>query len=53
MTKFEVSFYKTKYRFQRWWFSGGGKENVEAGVGAVCLGGLVYMGWLWAYLMEP
>lgn len=51
MTK--IKDYSTKYRFQWWWYSHGGKETVENAVGAVLIFGLFYEMWFLAYLLEP
>ena len=48
-----MDYYKTKYRFQWWWYSHGGKETVEAVTGTVLLFGYAYVMWFLSYLLEP
>lgn len=48
-----MDYHKTKYRFQWWWYSEGGKETVEAVTGTFLLFGCFYTMWLIAYLLEP
>lgn len=48
-----MDYYKTKYRFQWWWYSHGGKEAFETAVGSVCVFLFIYMMWFIAYLMDP
>lgn len=48
-----MDYYKTKYRFQWWWHSEGGKEQVEAFLGGAALFILFSELWLLAYLLEP
>lgn len=48
-----MDYYKTKYRFQWWWYSHGGKELVENVTGTLMLFGWVYFMWFLAYLLEP
>jgi len=53
MTQQKITDYSTKYRFQWWWYSHGGKELVEGIAGTLGLGLLVYEMWWLAYLLEP
>ena len=48
-----MDYYKTKYRFQWWWYSHGGKELAENVTGAAMLFGGAYTMWFLAYLLEP
>jgi hypothetical protein len=48
-----MDYYKTKYRFQWWWYSHGGKETVENATGTVILFVGAYAMWWLAYLLEP
>jgi hypothetical protein len=48
-----MDYYKTKYRFQWWWYSHGGTELVENVTGTLMLFGWVYYMWFLAYLLEP
>ena len=50
MTK--IKDYSTKYKFQWWWYSRGGREMVENATGTLMLFGGFYMMWLLAYLLE-
>lgn len=50
MTKIKDN--STKYRFQWWWYSGGGKELVENVTGTVILFVGFYAMWFLAYLLE-
>jgi hypothetical protein len=53
MTPREIAYYKAKYRFQWWWFDGGGQKAVENAVGTVCLGLFAYTAWFLAWYFEP
>jgi len=53
MTKFEIAYYKAKYRFQWWWYDGGAGETAENIFGVVCMGVFTYSMWWVAYLLEP
>ena len=48
-----MDYYKTKYRFQWWWYSHGGKETVENASAAVMIFVGAYAMWWLAYLLEP
>ena len=48
-----MDYYKTKYRFQWWWYSGGGQVAVENATMTVLLFIGAYAAWCFAYLMEP
>lgn len=50
MTK--IKDYSTKYKFQWWWYSNGGKELVENVTGTLMIFGGVYAMWWLAYLLE-
>ena len=50
MTK--IKDYSTKYRFQWWWYSDGGKELVENATGTLMIFGWMYYMWFLAYLLE-
>jgi hypothetical protein len=49
----KIKDYSTKYRFQWWWYSDGGKELVENATGTAMIFGWMYYMWFLAYLMEP
>ena len=51
MTK--IKDYSTKYKFQWWWYSNGGKELVENVTGSLMIFGWVSYMWFLAYLLEP
>jgi hypothetical protein len=53
MTPREIAYYKAKYRFQWWWYDGGGSKTVEDIFGATTLFVGVYVAWWLAYLLEP
>ena len=53
MTKFDVAYYKAKYRFQWWWYDGEGNKTVEAAAGAVLLPVFIYTMWFLAWYFEP
>ena len=53
MTQQKIKDYNTKYRFQWWWYSHGGKETVENVFGAVTIFFGAYVAWWLAYLLEP
>lgn len=49
----KIKDYSTKYKFQWWYYSNGGKELVENAVGTIMLFGGGYVMWFMAYLLEP
>ena len=49
----KIKDYSTKYRFQWWWYSDGGKELVENATGTAMIFGWMYYMWFLAYLLEP
>ena len=48
-----MDIYKTKYRFQWWWYSKGGKETFENVTGTIMIFCGIYAAWTLAYLLEP
>ena len=53
MTKFEIAYYKAKYRFQWWWYDGGAGETVENIFCATVIFVGAYVAWWIAYLLDP
>ena len=53
MTKFEIAYYKAKYRFPWWWYDGGAGETVENIFCATSIFVGAYAAWWLAYLLEP
>ena len=53
MTQQKIEDYSTKYRFQWWWYSHGGKELVENVIGTASIFIGMYVAWGLAYLLEP
>ena len=51
MTK--IKDYSTKYKFQWWWYSSGGKELVENVTGTLMIFAWFYFMWFVAYLLDP
>lgn len=51
MTK--IKDYSAKYKFQWWWYSGGGKELVENVTGTIMIFAWFYFMWFVAYLLDP
>ena len=49
----KIKDYSTKYKFQWWYFSHGGKELVDNAIATAMLFGGAYAAWWLAYLLEP
>ncbi len=49
----KIKDYSTKYKFQWWYYSHGGKELADNAIATAMLFGGGYTMWLMAYLLEP